>query len=243
MKHYGLIGYPLTHSFSKKYFSGKFEREHIADCVYENYPLSAIDEFPALLQSEKTLVGLNVTIPYKESVMQYLHELDDTAREIGAVNTIRIAGGRMKGYNTDVYGFMHSITPMLEPQHHHALILGTGGSSKAVAWSFRKMGISYQFVSRNPAHPGEISYAEAGNQISRSKIIVNTTPAGMYPNVDAAPDIPYEKITPAHILFDLVYNPEETLFLQRGKLQQANIKNGLEMLQLQAEKSWQIWNT
>lgn len=243
LKHYGLIGYPLTHSFSKKYFGEKFQREHITDCVYENYQLASIDAFPGLLLDQKDLKGLNVTIPYKESVIQYLDELDETAREIGAVNTIRIAGGRLKGFNTDAYGFMQSIRNLLEPQHHDALILGTGGSSKAVAWSLRKMGISFKFVSRIPSGPEEIGYAEAGKQISLSKIIVNTTPTGMYPNVDAAPHIPYEKITPSHLLFDLIYNPEETLFLQQGKSRQAKISNGLKMLQLQAEKSWEIWNT
>lgn len=243
MKQYGLIGYPLAHSFSKKYFTEKFQREHIVDCAYENFPLVDIDELPILLQSQKALLGLNVTIPYKESVFKYIDKLDETAREIGAVNTINIAGGKLTGFNTDVYGFMQSITRMLEPYHHQALILGTGGSSKAVAWSLKKMGIAFQFVSRNPEGPEEITYAEAGRQISQSKIIINTTPTGMYPYIDASPDIPYEKLTASHLLFDLVYNPEETLFLKQGKAQQAKIKNGLEMLQLQAEKSWQIWNT
>lgn len=243
LKQYGLIGYPLSHSFSKKYFTEKFEREHIMDCEYENFPLAGIDELPLLLQSQQELRGLNVTIPYKESVIRYIDTLDETAFEIGAVNTIKMTDRKLSGFNTDVYGFMQSITKMLEPQHHQALILGTGGSSKAVAWSLKKMGISYQFVSRKPDGPEEISYTEAGRQISQSKIIINTTPTGMYPHISASPDIPYEKLTASHLLFDLVYNPEETLFLKQGKAQQAKTKNGLEMLQLQAEKSWQIWNT
>ena len=213
------------------------------DCAYENFPLADIDELPPLLQSQKELQGLNVTIPYKESVVKYLDTLDETAVEIGAVNTIKIADQKLSGFNTDAYGFMQSISRMLEPQHHQALILGTGGSSKAVAWSLKKMGIGYQFVSRKPDGPEAISYAEAGRQISQSKIIINTTPAGMFPHITESPDIPYEKLTASHLLFDLVYNPEETLFLRQGKAQQAKIKNGLEMLQLQAEKSWQIWNT
>lgn len=244
MKHYGLIGYPLTHSFSKKYFGEKFQRENIADCVYENFPLAAIEDFTTLIKTQKELVGLNVTIPYKEAVIPYLDALDDTARDIGAVNTIKIAEGKLKGFNTDVFGFMQSIMQFVEPHHNSALILGTGGSSKAVAWSLRKMGIDYLFVSRNPASDVEISYDALNEDVIRQKkIIINTTPRGMFPLVDDAPEIPYESITPLHLLFDLVYNPEETLFLKKGKQQQAKTKNGLEMLQLQAERSWQIWNT
>ncbi|MBK9731929.1 MAG: shikimate dehydrogenase [Chitinophagaceae bacterium] len=243
MKHFGLIGYPLTHSFSKKYFGDKFQRENIADCVYENFPLVSVEEFPVLIQSQKDIIGLNVTIPYKESVMSFLEEIDETAREIGAVNTIRISDGKLKGFNTDAYGFMQSIMKLLEPHHNNALILGTGGSSKAVAWSLKKMGIDFQFVSRHPSGIDEISYEVANADIRHCKIIINTTPVGMYPLVTAAPDISYENITPSHLLFDLIYNPEETLFLKKGKARQAKTKNGLEMLQLQAERSWQIWNT
>lgn len=212
--------------------------------MYENFPLSAIEDFTSLINSQKDLVGLNVTIPYKEAVIPYLDALDDTARDIGAVNTIKIAEGKLKGFNTDVFGFMQSIMQFVEPHHNSALILGTGGSSKAVAWSLKKMGIDYLFVSRNPASGQEISY-DALNQdvIRQNKIIINSTPRGMFPLVDDAPEIPYENITPSHLLFDLVYNPEETLFLKKGKQQQAKTKNGLEMLQLQAERSWQIWNT
>ena len=244
MKRYGLIGYPLTHSFSKKYFSTKFLSEGITGCEYENYPIAAIDEFPALIGSQAELAGLNVTIPYKESVITFLDELDDTAREIGAVNTIRINNGKLTGFNTDTYGFMQSIMPLLEPMHSRALILGTGGSSKAVAWSLRKMGIDFLFVSRKPDNSHEISYGELSNEVIReSKIIINTTPRGMFPKTDDAPEIPYESITASHLLFDLIYNPEETLFLKKGRAQQAKTRNGLEMLQLQAERSWKIWNT
>lgn len=243
MKRYGLIGYPLTHSFSQKYFTEKFSREQIEYCRYENFPLTDINAFQSLIEKEKDLAGLNVTIPYKETVMPFLDALDETAREIGAVNTIRFTAEGLVGYNTDAYGFMQAIMPMLQPHHNSALILGTGGSSKAVSWSLRKMGITYKFVSRNPSSTDEISYQQANNEIRENKILINTTPLGMFPLVDDAPAIAYEAITPLHILFDLVYNPEETLFLKKGKARQAGTQNGLKMLQLQAEKSWQTWNT
>jgi len=239
---FGLIGYPLTHSFSKKYFSDKFLRENISDSDYENFPLAGIEEFPDLIQSHPNLVGLNVTIPYKEQVISFLHELDDTAEEIGAVNTIKIANGKVKGYNTDVFGFIHSIKNLLQPVHSSALILGTGGSSKAIAYGLRKMGIEYDFVSRNPDEK-ELRYEDLDESVLHHyKIIVNTTPIGMFPEVDAYPPIPYEFLTASHLLFDLIYNPTETLFLKKGKEKRATIKNGLEMLQLQAEKSWEIWS-
>lgn len=242
MKRFGLIGYPLTHSFSKKYFSDKFQRELIAECTYENFPLTTIEEFPALIISQQ-LNGLNVTIPYKELVIPYLQQLDETAREIGAVNTIKISGGKTKGFNTDVYGFMQSIMKLLEPHHNRALILGTGGSSKAVSYGLKKMGIENHFVSRNPEGGEEISYNELDREAIRQyKIIINTTPLGMFPNVDDCPPISYEHITSSHLLFDLIYNPEETLFLKKAKEQHAKTRNGLEMLQLQAEESWRIWN-
>ncbi len=240
---YGLIGYPLKHSFSQRFFTEKFERENI-DAIYLNFEIPEITQLPEIIESNPELQGLNVTIPYKESVITFLDELDDTAREIGAVNTIRISNGKLKGFNTDTYGFMQSIMPLLEPMHSRALILGTGGSSKAVAWSLKKMGIDYLFVSRKPENSNEIGYSELDNEVIRqSKIIINTTPRGMFPQIDDAPEIPYESITASHLLFDLIYNPEETLFLKKGRAQQAKTRNGLEMLQLQAERSWQIWNT
>jgi len=243
LKKFGLIGFPIEHSFSKKYFIEKFQKENLIDCDYENFPIENISEFPSLIKSHPDLLGLNVTIPYKEQVIPLLDELDMTAKEIGAVNTIKILNGKLQGFNTDVYGFMQSLLPLLETFHTLALVLGTGGSSKAVAFGLKKMGIDFRFVSRNPEMANELSYADLDKDLIRLyKIIINCTPVGMFPNVDECPPLPFEYLTPSHLLFDLIYNPEETLFLQNGKSQGAKTKNGLEMLQLQAEKSWEIWN-
>lgn len=243
MRKFGLIGYPLTHSFSQTYFNEKFRRENISDCRYDLYPITSVGKLPALIQAQRELVGLNVTIPYKEQVIPFLNKLDFYAEEIGAVNVIRIVDGKRIGYNTDVFGFMHSIKNLLQPFHSAGLILGTGGSSKAVAFGLKKMGIEYDFVSRNPDEK-ELRYADLDAEVMHQyKIIINTTPVGMFPKVDDCPPIPYELITRSHLLFDLIYNPDETLFLKKGKEQGATIKNGLEMLQLQAEKSWEIWNS
>jgi shikimate dehydrogenase len=242
MKIFGLIGYPLAHSFSKKYFEEKFARENISGCRYENFPLREIEELTGLLQSQPELTGLNVTIPHKEAVIPLLHETDELAAAIGAVNTIRIKEGRMQGFNTDVFGFMQSVKDWLQPDHAAALILGTGGSSKAVAYGFKKMGLEYDFVSRNPDE-GELRYEDLDQAVLRRyKVLVNTTPLGMYPHTDDCPPIPYEFITRSHLLFDLIYNPDETLFLKKGKEKGAAVHNGLSMLRLQAEKSWEIWN-
>jgi shikimate dehydrogenase len=243
LKQYGLIGFPLTHSFARSYFAEKFKREQVSNCTYENFPLASIEEFPSLLKSQPGLEGLNVTIPYKESVIGYLDQLDGMATDIGAVNTIKIEGGKLVGYNTDVYGFTQSILPLLEQYHMRALILGTGGSSKAVAHGLKKMGLDVQFVSRHPEFSNELSYSDLdGDTIREYKVIINCTPLGMYPSVDDSPPIPYEYLTPSHLLFDLIYNPEETVFLKRGKEKGAKTSNGLEMLRLQAEQSWKIWN-
>ena len=244
MKLFGLIGNPLSHSFSKKYFTEKFESENLADFCYENFPIEDISGLPSLIKSHPDLIGLNVTIPYKEQVIPFLDELDPTAKEISAVNTIKISEGKLKGFNTDVYGFMQSLLPLLETFHTHALVLGTGGSAKAVAFGLKKMGIDFHFVSRNPEMQNELGYADLDKDLIRlHKIIVNCTPVGMFPNVDEWPPLPFEYLTPSHLLFDLIYNPEETLFLKKGKSHGAKTKNGLEMLQLQAEKSWEIWNS
>lgn len=246
MRCFGLIGLPLSHSFSKKYFTEKFEREGIMDCRYDSYPIEHIDLLMSLILSNPDLLGLNVTIPYKEQVINLLNEIDPEAAAIGAVNTIRIFREDkttwLKGFNTDVYGFRESIGPFMRPRPDKAFILGTGGSSKAVAFVLKNMGMEVTFVSRNPRHENHISYKELPNLITPPSIIVNATPAGMYPNINDCPDIPYELITPGHILFDLVYNPPETLFLSKGKERGATIINGLQMLQLQAERSWEIWN-
>ncbi len=241
MKKFGLIGFPLGHSFSKKYFAQKFEDEQIDNCFYENYPLEKIEDF-LQLKNKNNLVGINVTIPYKEKVIKYLDELDAEAQKIRAVNTILFKNGKSKGFNTDIYGFEKSISPLLKNHHKKALILGTGGASKAVKFVFEKLNINYKFVSRTKMN-NNFTYEELNKTIiSESTIIVNTTPLGTFPNIEFYPKIPYQFITNKHILFDLVYNPSETLFLAQGKKNGATTQNGLKMLELQAEKAWQIWN-
>lgn len=248
MQQYGLIGYPLGHSFSKGYFTQKFKKEQIANSIYNNYPIESIDQLNDVIDTNPELIGLNVTIPYKEQAIKYLNELDEAAKEIGAVNTIKITssnGGRyLKGYNTDIYGFRESLKPMLHKHHSKALILGTGGASKAIKYVLSKLGIDYVSASIEELKEKEISYREINEDLIKERqIIINATPLGTYPNVNTCPDIPYEYITSNHILFDLVYNPEVTLFLKRGKERDAKIKNGLEMLHLQAEESYKIWNS
>jgi shikimate dehydrogenase len=238
---YGLIGYPLSHSFSPAYFKKKFTTQDI-DAVYELFPMEHIHEFPSLFEKHPDIRGLNVTIPHKVSVMPHLDEIDRMATEIGAVNCIVIRDGIRKGYNTDATGFEQSLNPLLQSQHTQALILGTGGASMAVAYALRQLGISFQKVSRNDQE-GVLTYEQLTTDIiSQYKLIINTTQLGMYPHIAEAPLIPYEGIDHAHLLYDLVYNPEESLFLSSGKEQGAVIKNGFEMLQLQAEAGWKIWN-
>lgn len=238
----GLIGYPLSHSFSKGYFTQKFQKENIPNHVYDTYPIEKIELVEQLFNTEN-LVGLNVTIPYKESVINFLDQLDDTAQQIGAVNTIKIRDGIKTGYNTDCYGFEKSFEPLLKKQHEKALVLGTGGASKAVIYVLNKLGIPYQYVSRT-ASENHLSYEDIqADMMNEYKIIINTTPLGMHPNVGSLPDLPYEAITSEHYLYDLVYNPEVTAFLQKGIDKNATIKNGLDMLHLQAEGAWKIWDT
>ena len=225
----------------------KFAREGIRDCQYENYPIEHIGLLPELLTSIPGLAGLNVTIPYKKQVMVLLDELDDEAKQVGAVNTIAFIkqGGHtyLKGYNTDVFGFRMSIAPLIRPHYRKAIILGTGGSSKAVAFVLESMGLEISCVSRNPAGEKQISYAQFNQEmITHSQVIINTSPVGMYPKISDCPEIPYEFLTPDHLLFDLIYNPSETRFLERGRQMGAQIMNGLQMLHLQAERSWDIWN-
>ncbi len=247
MRLFGLIGYPLGHSFSQKYFSEKFIREGITDARYELFPLPDISGLKQVLKDHPDLCGLNVTIPYKESVIPFLDELDETAKAVGAVNCIRIRNGRLTGFNTDVYGFEKSLRGAVSDfytfKSGRALILGTGGASKAVAFVLRKSGMAYQFVSRI-ANPDVdlLSYEDLGQLYwSLYRLIVNTTPLGMYPNVETCPELPFEKLSSQHLVFDLVYNPPQTLLLQRSLTQGASVQNGLEMLQLQAEKAWEIW--
>ncbi|PUZ30465.1 shikimate dehydrogenase [Chitinophaga costaii] len=240
---YGLIGFPLGHSFSSGYFSDKFKRENIADSKYENFPLPDITGFPELVRSLPHLRGLNVTIPHKTAILPYLDALDDAAVEIGAVNCIRLEGGRLIGYNTDAIGFRHSLETLLQPHHRHALVLGTGGASKAVKYTLRQLGITYRLVSRHPQGPEDLAYGQIDQaMLEQYTLLINTTPLGMYPAVDTAPALPYKYLTARHFLYDLVYNPAKTLFLHQGEAQGAVIKNGYEMLVLQAEAAWTIWN-
>lgn len=238
MKHFGLIGRTLGHSFSQRYFTEKFRREGI-DAQYLNYEMPDVSGVLSLIHSEPNLVGLNVTIPYKRDIIPLLNSLSDEARAIGAVNVVRIRD--MRGFNTDVVGFRESLRPLLQPHHTHALVLGTGGASLAVKHGLHQLGIETQSVSRT--RTGEsITYTDLDSEVMDShSIIVNCTPLGTFPNVDECPDIPYHMLTSRHLLFDLVYNPSETLFLRRGHEQGATIKNGYEMLLLQAEAAWTIW--
>ena len=244
MNLYGLIGYPLGHSFSKQYFTEKFVKENLVNCHFESFPIESIDQLPDLLDDNKNLKGLSVTIPYKESVLKYVDELSKEVEFIGASNSIKIKNQRLIAYNTDIIGFERSFVKMLKPQHTKALILGTGGASKAVQYVFKKLGISYLIVTRNiDLKSEEINYENIDALIMQEYfIIVNASPVGTYPNQDFSPQIPYQLLTSKHYLFDLVYKPEKTLFLKKGEAQGAQIKNGFEMLLIQAAASWQIWN-
>ncbi len=239
---YGLIGYPLSHSFSPEYFTKKFEELEI-NAKYNLYPLENIGLLKGVLDSEPLLCGLNVTVPYKQTILPFLDNVDNTAFDIGAVNCIKITNSKLSGYNTDVVGFEKSLTPLLQPQHTKALILGTGGASKAVGYTLKKIGIPYTLVSRNKKQ-NTISYEDVDSAcIEEHLLIINTTPLGMYPNMQSTPHIPYKHIGHKHLLYDLVYNPTQTVFLHKGHEQGATVKNGLEMLQIQAEASWGIWNS
>jgi len=247
MKKYGLIGYPLSHSFSKKHFTEKFVQEHIDNCEYELYPIENVEIFPDLISSDEEICGINVTIPYKVSVLPYVKDLDDAAAKIGAVNCIDIRreNGKaiFKGYNTDAYGFEESLKPFLKEHHTKALIFGDGGAAKAIKYVLNKLGISFLIVTRKPTD-SSILYEEVTEQILKEHtLLVNTTPLGMSPNSDTYPEIPYEFVSERHLAYDLVYNPEVTKFLAQASARGAAIKNGLEMLYLQAERSWYIWNS
>lgn len=239
---YGLIGYPLSHTFSPTYFNEKFFREGIHNAEYRAFPLEHISDFCALLEAHPNLKGLNVTIPHKQAVMDYLDEIDEEAAAIGAVNTITISkNGKTKGYNTDIYGFEKSLQPFLKKHHKKALILGTGGAAKAVDFVLKKLKIETVWVSRTPKS-GQLSYADVTEQVmSTHHLIVNTTPVGMHPDIYKFPDLPYAFVTDKHLFYDLVYNPEKTIFLIKGKREGAAFKSGLEMLYLQAERAWEIW--
>jgi shikimate dehydrogenase len=245
-KLYGLIGYPLGHSFSQNYFNQKFQAEGIS-ARYVNFEIPDISELKDVIASNPNLNGLNVTIPYKEQVIPYLDAIDDDAAKIGAVNVIKFIVDRsgkitLKGYNSDIIGFTDSISPLLTAEHRRALVLGTGGAAKAVAQGLRNLNIEPVYVSRNP-RPGVLTYADLTPEVMAAyKVIVNTTPLGMYPHVDEAPDIPYHLLTAEHLCYDLLYNPDVTLFMKRARQAGATVKNGLEMLLLQAFAAWNIWN-
>ena len=245
MNVYGLIGYPLGHSFSKKYFTEKFEKDGITGCKFEAFPIPTIDEFPALLKANPDLKGLCVTIPYKEQVLKYIDELSEEVKAIGATNSICITDNKLTAYNTDIAGFSQSFQKLLQPHHKKALVLGTGGASKAVQYVLRQLGIEYLIVSRNVSTAaGLIRYQDINEAVMNEySIIINCTPVGMFPNENSCPAIPYELITSKHYLYDLVYKPDETLFLQKGKNKGAITQNGYEMLLIQAEESWRIWNS
>jgi len=243
---FGLIGFPLSHSFSRKFFTEKFASEGI-EAVYLNFELENIGELNRLIAAHPDLEGFNVTIPYKEQIIRYLEQIEGEAAQIKAVNTVKIdrSGSQISlhGYNTDIHGFQESIKPLLQQYHHKALVLGTGGASKAVMKALGNLGIDAMLVSRNPEEKGEISYNDLDEDVMDSyKIVINTTPIGTYPNIEGCPAIPFEWITSRHLLFDLVYNPEVTEFLRQGSARGATIKNGLEMLHLQALAAWEIWN-
>jgi shikimate dehydrogenase len=247
MKKYGLTGYPLTHSFSKRFFTEKFETEKI-DSTYENFEIDSIQKFPEIIKNNPEVIGLNITIPYKEQVIPFLDELNDPARKIGAVNTVKItrsgSGVHLKGFNTDTFGFENSLKPLLKEYHKKALILGTGGASKALKYVLKKLEIEFISASVEELKENEIRYSDIDEKMMAERLlIINATPLGTYPKTDTFPPIPYEHITEKHLLFDLVYNPEVTRFMARGKAKGATVENGYGMLLGQALKSYEIWNS
>lgn len=239
---YALIGYPLSHSFSPKYFTNKFRKEDIRNSQYIAMPIQTIDELPKKLQQYTNLKGLNVTIPYKQQVIKYLDDIDESAASIGAVNTVKIIDGRLIGYNTDTIGFEISLKELIDNNYSiKALILGSGGASKAVSYVLKNMDIPYKLVSRSKTK-GDLTYQDLNtNMFSQYQLIINTTPLGMSPKINIAPQLPYEIINESYYLYDLIYNPEETLFIKNGKKRGASTMNGLKMLYLQAEAAWDIW--
>jgi len=247
MKLFGLVGYPLGHSFSKKYFEKKFLSEHIQNVDFLNFELENIENLHRLIHENEKLTGFTVTIPHKVSILPFMDEITDEVKKIGALNVVKINRQNNKihltGYNTDVYGFEKSLLEQIEPNHTQALVLGTGGSANAVGFVLKKLGINCLFVSRSTKDENTISYSNLTEEIIHScLLIINTTPLGMFPEVETCPNIPYQYLTDKHFLFDLVYNPEQTLFMQKGTEQGARVCNGYDMLCYQAEEAWEIWN-
>jgi shikimate dehydrogenase len=242
MRIFGLIGYPLSHSFSKKYFTDKFLAEGISGCRYDLFPIEDIALLPALISSQPQLEGLNVTIPYKEKVIPYLHDSSGVVKAINACNCITIRDGKLFGHNTDVVGFEHTLKIQLKPNHRKALVLGTGGAAKAVQYVLQKNGIGYVEVSRTKTDDNLVYEEVTGDLLNEYHLIINTSPLGMYPDINAAPLLPYDAASPQHLFIDLIYNPAKTLFLQKAEENGALIQNGGDMLIVQAEESWKIWN-
>lgn len=240
---FGLVGRNISYSFSRGYFSDKFQKLQLTGHHYTNFDIQSIEEFPDVITQNPTLIGLNVTIPYKELIIPFLTSLDQTAKAIGAVNTIKITPEGLIGYNTDYYGFMASLEPHLQPHHTHALILGTGGASKAVLYALLQLGITPTLVSRTKS-PDTLTYDCLSSEVmAQNTVIINCSPVGTYPNITDKPELPYSFVTTKHLLYDLIYNPEQTAFLKEGALKGAITVNGSKMLQLQAEKAWEIWSS
>lgn len=242
MRRFGLIGKTLSHSFSKKYFTRKFSEAGLQDCSYENFELSQIAELETVVKTAG-LKGLNVTIPYKEAVLPFLEEKSEAVQSIGACNCIKVRRGRLEGYNTDAPAFQHTLEALLQPVHRKALVLGTGGASKAVRFALTRLSIPFTLVSRISAADTIVYEEVSGDLMQEHTIVINTTPLGTFPNVDEQPPLPYEAVGQHHLFYDLVYNPEKTRFLQSGEAAGATIMNGYAMLVAQAEESWRIWNS
>jgi shikimate dehydrogenase len=243
MKRYGLIGYPLTHSLSQQYFTQKFIDQGIEDCVYERFSIPSIGDLHDILKTHPDLCGFNITIPYKKEVLAFLTERSKAVEEVGACNCVKIIDGNLIGYNTDVIGFENSLIPFLKPTHNKALVLGTGGAALAIVYVLQKLGIHFSYVSRT-ATSEQFAYNDLDASVMASHtLIINTTPLGMFPNIEACPAIPYDLLTPEHHLFDLTYNPAVSTFLAKGMQMGATIQNGQQMFVEQAEQSWRIWNS
>lgn len=243
MRKFGLIGYPLEHSFSPSYFKEKFFRENIRDTTYDIFPIPSIEDLHQLLHDQPEVLGFNVTIPYKQQILPYLNSSVGIPAGLNACNCIKMVEGRLIGYNTDIIGFENSLRPLLHPHHTQCLVLGNGGATQAIVYVLKKMGIEYKIVSRSLHENSVLTYEDLTDEIIRSHpLIIHTTPVGMYPQMNDSIKLPFKAITPQHLCYDLIYNPEETKFLSYCKQQGATVKNGLEMLTIQAEESWKIWN-